>query len=358
MIPIIEVLKLAVEKGASDVHLTVGSPPALRVNGELVKVNVDPLTSSNVKEMCYSVISDEQKADFEKKKSIDFSFYVKGLGRFRGALIFQKTFVYGSFRLLNQSIPSLQDLGLSEAIRNVVKFPHGLVLVTGPTGSGKTTTLSSLINEINTNFRKHIVTIEDPIESVYDHKKSIITQREVGVDCHTFFDGLRSAMRVDPDVCLVGEMRDKETVEAVLRLAETGHLMFSTLHTNSACKSLDRILGIFEGGKKEVIRNQLSTLLRAVISQRLLPSKRGGRKLATEIMFPNSAIRNLIREGKFFQIPNVMQTSSNTGMKTMNAALTELVVNGDITIKTAFSATTDKDELYKLLQRANIRVVA
>ena len=357
MISIIQVFKLALEKKASDIHLTANSPPLLRVNGEIIKVNAPPLKPNQVKELCYSLISNEQKAIFENKRHLDFSFFIKGLTRFRGALMFQKASVAGVFRVLNNTIPALSELGLPEAITEVINYPHGLVLVTGPTGSGKTTTLASCIDAINMERRSHILTIEDPIEIMYQHKRSIVNQREVGLDCVSFADGLKNAMRADPDICLVGEIRDRETAEAVLKLAETGHLVFSTLHTNTAAKSVDRLLGLFGEGEQGLIRDQLSTILQAIVSQRLVLSLKGGRVAVTEIMFANPAIRNLIREGKIFQIYNVIQTNQERGMRTMNHSLMEAVKNGEISLKSAYGITSEKDELYKLLNR-NTRTVA
>ena len=358
MISIIQVFKLALEKGASDVHLTANSPPILRVNGEMIKVNAPSLKPTQVKELCYSLISNEQKAIFENKRCLDFSFFVKGMTRFRGALMFQKASVAGVFRVLNNTIPRLSELGLPEVLGEVTNYPHGLVLVTGPTGSGKTTTLASCIDAINEQRRGHILTIEDPIEIMYQHKKSIVNQREVGLDCVSFADGLKNAMRADPDICLVGEIRDRETAEAVLKLAETGHLVFSTLHTNTAAKSIDRILGLFGEADQGLIRDQLSTTLQAIVSQRLARSLKGGRVAITEIMFANPAIRNLIREGKVFQIYNVIQTSQERGMRTMNHSLATAVKSGDISLKTAYSLTPEREELYKLLNRGNTRTVA
>ena len=356
MISAVQILKLAVEQSASDVHLTSGSPPVLRINGDLTKVNFPPLTAAQVKELCYSLISDEQKSRFENEKNLDFSFFVKDLGRFRGALMMQKASVAGVIRLLKNVMPTVTELNLPVAVEEVINYPHGLVLVTGPTGSGKTTTLSAFINKINLTRRKHIFTIEDPIEVLYKHEKSIVSQRELGVDCHSFSDGLKSAMRLDPDVCLVGEMRDKETVESVLKLAETGHLMFSTLHTNSAAKSIDRILGMFNNDQKENIQNQISTVLRAIVSQRLVLGNHGKMYPAVEIMIVNPAIRNLIREGKFHQIENIMQTASSLGMQTMDAALVDGVAKGKFSSQQAFAVTSDKANLHKLFVSKNIKI--
>ena len=352
MISIIQILKLAVEKQASDVHLTADSPPLLRVNGEIIKVNVPPLKSAQVKELCYSVISNEQKVIFENKKNLDFSFFIKGLTRFRGALMLQKASVAGVFRVLSNSIPLISDLGLPSSVSEIVNYPHGLVLVTGPTGSGKTTTLAACIDTINRKSRKHILTIEDPIEIMYEHRKSVVNQREVGLDCKSFADGLKGAMRADPDICLVGEIRDEETAESAINLAETGHLVFSTLHTNTAAKTIDRLVGLFGEGKRDLIRDQLSTVLQAIVSQRLVSSLRGGRQVVSEVMFANSAIRNLIRENKIFQLYSVIQTSREKGMTTMNRSLADAVENGDISLASAFKVSSEKDELDKLLGKS------
>lgn len=349
MISIIQVCKLAVEKGASDVHITVGAPPMLRVNGDILKVNTDPLKDEEVKQICYSLLSDNQKAEFEKKKSLDFSFLLKGICRFRGNLFYQKGSVAVALRVLNKHTPSLEDLGAPPIVETFTDFPHGLVLVTGATGSGKSTTLAACIDKINQNKSKHILTIEDPIEMIYQHKKSIINQREVGVDCDTFASGLRVSMRVDPDVILVGEIRDSETAEVVLALAETGHLVFSTLHTNTAPKTIDRLIGMFGSDKRGLIRNQLSTVLQAVVSQILIPSLQGGRSLATEIMVMNPAIRNLVREEKIYQIHSAMQTSSEQGSCTLNKSLANLIKDNAISEHSAFEVTPDKQELYRLL---------
>ena len=349
MISMIQIFKLAAEKNVSDVHLTAGSSPMLRINGELCKVNIDPLTQEQVKELCYSLLSDEQKSKFETKKSLDFSFLIKGVCRFRGNLFYQKSSVAAVFRVLNNHVPELDDLGLPATVSEFVKYPHGLVLVTGPTGGGKSTTLAACVEKINQERAAHILTIEDPVEVIYQHKKSIINQKEVGVDCDSFADGLRDAMRADPDVILVGEIRDKATAEVALSLAETGHLVFSTLHTNTAPKTIDRIVGMFDMSSRGLIQNQLSTVLQAVVSQRLVPSLAKGRVPAVEVMLMNSAIRNLVREGKIHQVYSVMQTNADQGMCTLNMTLARLVKNGDITAAVAFNATPEKSELNQLL---------
>ena len=349
MISMIQIFKLAAEKNVSDVHLTAGSSPMLRINGELCKVNVDPLTQEQVKELCYSLLSDEQKSKFENRKSLDFSFLIKGVCRFRGNLFYQKSSVAAVFRVLSNHVPDLDKLGLPPIINNFAKYPHGLVLVTGPTGAGKSTTLAACVEKINQERAAHILTIEDPIEMIYQHKKSIINQKEVGVDCNSFADGLRDSMRADPDVILVGEIRDKATAEVALSLAETGHLVFSTLHTNTAPKTIDRIVGMFDIGTRTLIQNQLSTVLQAVISQRLIFSETKGRVPAVEVMLMNPAIRNLVREGKIHQVYSVMQTNVEQGMSTLSMTLAQLVKNGDITVEDAFNASPEKSELYRLL---------
>ena len=357
MISILEVLKLAHNKKASDVHITAGSPPVLRLDGQLFKLDTEPLNSEQTKALCYSLISDEQKARFENEKSLDFSFFVRNLSRFRGALFFQKASVSGTFRLLQVKPPEVADLGLPSSIARVIDYPYGMVLITGPTGSGKSTTIAAIMNSINERRRSHILTLEDPIEIVHANKNCIVSQREIGLDCHSYSDGMKNALRADPDICLVGEMRDQETIEMSLKMAETGHLIFSTLHTNSAFKTIDRIVSSFPPNNRSMVCNQLSTVLQAVVSQRLVKAKNGGRKVVAEIMFSNSAIRNLIREEKIFQIYNVIQTNYSEGMVTMNKSLLNLIKSGDIEAKEAFDISSEKEELYQLLKKRK-RVIA
>lgn len=354
MVSMLEILKVAHQEKASDIHITTGSPPVIRINGEIRRLDTEPLDSEQTKAMCYSLITDQQKARFEEEKSLDFSFFVKNLSRFRGTLFFQRTAVVGTFRVLQITPPDVVDLGLPPSIENTIHYPNGLVLVTGPTGSGKSTTMSAIINAINETRKNHILTLEDPIEILHPHKNCIVNQREIGVDCHSFSDGMKNALRVDPDVCFVGEMRDRETVEMSLRLAETGHLVFSTLHTNSAAKTVDRIVSNFPPTERTMICNQLSTVLQSVVSQRLLKDKKGGRVLAVEIMFANPAIRNLIREDKLFQIYNIIQTNYSEGMSTMNNSLLKLIKDGQIEAKEAFNVTPEKEELYQLLKKHRI----
>ena len=351
MVSLLEVLKLAKNNNASDIHITAGAPPLIRINGQLFRLETESLNSEDTKTMCYSLISDEQKAFFENKKHLDFSFFIKNISRFRGTLFFQKGSVSGTFRRLEVSPPKATDLGLPPSVENTIHYPNGLVLVTGPTGSGKSTTLAAIIDAINQTRRSHILTLEDPVEIVHPHKNCVVSQREIGLDCHSFADGMKNALRVDPDICLIGEMRDPETIELALKLAETGHLVFSTLHTNSASKTIDRIVSTFPADKREVICNQLSTVLQSIVSQRLIKNKTNGRTVVTEILFANPAIRNLIRENKIFQIYSVIQTCNQEGMQTMNQSLVHLVKNGIIDTKEAFKITNEKDELYQLLKQ-------
>ena len=354
MISLIEVLKLAKEQEASDIHITEGEPPFLRINGSLYPLETDSLSSEDTKNMCYSLISDEQKAKFENEKHLDFSFFVENIARFRGALFFQKGYVSGVFRMLNLKAPKTNTLGLPPAIENTIHYPNGLVLVTGPTGSGKSTTLAGIIDAINQTRRAHILTLEDPVEIIHSRKNCVISQREIGLDCHSFPDGMKNALRADPDICLIGEMRDTETIELALRLAETGHLVFSTLHTNSASKTIDRIVSSFPASQQVNICNQLSTVLQAIISQRLVKNKEGGRAAVVEILFANAAIRNLIREQKIFQIYSIIQTCYQEGMQTLNQHLVKLIKEGIIEAKEAFNITNERDELYQLLKKHKI----
>ena len=354
MVSLLDVLKLAQQKNASDIHITAGAPPLLRINGSLLRLETEPLTSEETKTMCYSLISDEQKAKFENEKGLDFSFFVKNISRFRGALFFQKGSVSGAFRKLELLPPEAADLGLPASIENTIHYPSGLVLITGPTGSGKSTTLAAIIDAINQTRRSHILTLEDPVEILHPHKNCVVSQREIGLDCHSFSDGMKNALRVDPDICLIGEMRDVETVELALKLAETGHLVFSTLHTNSAAKTIDRVISTFPGDKQDNISNQLSTVLQAIVSQRLIKNKSNGRSVVVEVLFANPAIRNLIRENKVYQIYSVIQTCHQDGMQTMNQGLLHLIKNGTVDPKEAFTIANEKEELLQLLKRYKI----
>lgn len=346
-----QLLKAMVEQEASDLHLTVGSPPQLRISGAMTKVKTDPLTSADTKNLCYGVLTDAQKQEFEETLSVDVSFGIKGLARFRGNVFQQRGSVAGVFRRIPFEIPDMGALGLPNVIRELLTAPNGLLLVTGPTGSGKSTTLASIIDFINTTERGHIITLEDPIEFIHPHKSCIVNQREIGADSLTFHDALKRVLRQDPDYILVGELRDMETIEMALTAAETGHLVFGTLHTNSAIQTINRMVDVFPPDKQNAVRQLLSFVLLGVVSQQLVPKKNGkGRVLAMEVMRTNNAIRNLIREEKLEQVYSSMQVGQGeSGMITMNQWLVKLVGDGSITEQAAMSATTVPDELVRML---------
>jgi twitching motility protein PilT len=349
-----QLLRAVVEKGASDLHITTGTPPQLRIDGSLLPLKTAPLTPVDTKHLCYSVLSEEQKITFERKNEIDLSFGVKGLARFRANLFVQRGAVAGVFRQIPFKIMSSEELGLPPVISQLASLPSGLVLVTGQTGSGKTTTLAAMIDKINAECRFHILTVEDPIEFLHPNKMSVVNQREVGTDTVGFKEALRYALRQDPDVVLVGELRDLETIEAALTISETGHLVFGTLHTNSAVQSINRIIDVFPSNHQPQIRAQLSFVLQGVVTQTLVPNADGpGRSLALEIMIPNVAIRNLIREDKVHQIYSVMQTGQATsGMQTMNQSLLNLYVRRVITRDEALGRSHEPDELEAMLRSA------
>lgn len=346
-----QLLKAMVEQDASDLHITVGSPPQLRIGGVMSKVKTDPLTSTDTKNLCYGVLTDAQKAEFEEKLEVDVSFGIKNLARFRGNIFMQRGSVAGVFRRIPFEIPDMTALGLPAVIRDMVKAPNGLILVTGPTGSGKSTTLASIIDYLNQNERGHIITLEDPIEFIHPHKSCVINQREIGTDTHSFSAALKRVLRQDPDYILVGELRDMETIEMALAAAETGHLVFGTLHTNSALQTINRLVDVFPPDKQNSVRHLLSFVLIGVVSQQLVRKKSGrGRALAMEIMRTTNAIRNLIREEKLEQVYSSMQVGqSETGMLTMNQSLIKLVADGVIEEEVALEATTVPDELVRLL---------
>ena len=351
MITMLQILKTAIAQSASDVHIVEGAPPSLRINGKVSRIEHSSLTADESKNLCFSILADHQKSAFETKKILDFSFSVGGY-RFRGHLFFQKGSVGGSFRVIPQDIPALNTLGLPPSIDRVTRFPHGIVLVTGPTGSGKSTTLASMVSAINAEKRGVIVTVEDPVEYVHNHNKSLIFQKELGSDIYTFADGLRAALREDPDICLVGEMRDKETIQTALHTAETGHLVFSTLHTNTAVAAVERVVGVFGGEEKALVRNQLSNSLQAIVCQRLLPTVDGNsRVLAYEIMYATTGIRNLIREGKQHQIYSQMLTQQKEGMVTFNQSLSRLVASNKVSLESAISVSSHKQELENLIRQ-------
>ncbi|MCG8556802.1 MAG: type IV pilus twitching motility protein PilT [Proteobacteria bacterium] len=348
-----QLLRALVDKGGSDLHISAHTPPQLRIDGSLLPLKTAPLTPQQTKELCYSVLTEDQKVSFEKRNEVDFSFGVKGLSRFRANLFVQRGAVSGVFRRIPFRILSFDELGLPKVIASFANLSSGLVLITGATGSGKSTTLAAVIDKINAEARKHIITVEDPIEFVHRNKLCVINQREVGSDTHSFGDALKHVLRQDPDVVLVGELRDQETIEAALTISETGHLVFATLHTNSATQTVTRIVDVFPGNQRDQIRLQLSFVLQGVVTQMLLPRSEGpGRNLALEIMIPNSAIRNLIREDKLHQVYSVMQTGQHeTGMQTMNQALFALYRKRQLSAEEAVFRSDEPAELQAMIQR-------
>jgi len=349
-----ELLRKLSELNGSDLHITTGSPPQVRVDGHLRPLeNYRVLTSADTKQLAYSVLTDAQKHRFEEDLELDFSFGVKGLSRFRANLFNQRGAVGAVFRAIPYEIKAFEQLGLPAIVQQLCDKPRGLILVTGPTGSGKSTTLAAMIDKINRDRREHILTIEDPIEFLHNHKNCVVNQREVNADTHGFAQALRTALRQDPDVVLVGEMRDLETIESALRIAETGHLTLATLHTNSAASTINRIIDVFPSDQQSQIRAQLSLVLEGILCQALLPRAEGsGRAMALEIMVPNSAIRNLIREDKVHQIYSMMQTGQDKyGMQTFNQALATLYHKRIITMDTALQRSSNVDELRELIER-------
>ncbi|WP_438013483.1 type IV pilus twitching motility protein PilT [Sorangium sp. So ce315] len=347
-----QLLRAMVEKGASDMHITSGTPPLLRIDGTVVPLKLPPLMPADTRQLCYSVLSEEQVSQFEQRNELDLSFGMKGLARFRANIYMQRGAVAAAFRQIPFRIMNFDELGLPPVVLDIASKPRGLVLVTGPTGSGKTTTLASIIDKINSEQRLHILTIEDPIEYLHPHKLSLVNQREIGSDTASFKDALRYALRQDPDVVLVGEMRDLETVEAALTIAETGHLVFATLHTNSAISTINRIIDVFPPHQQSQVRQQLSFTLVAVMTQLLLPRANGpGRVMAMEVMIPNAAIRNLIREDKLHQIYSQMQMGqAGSGMQTMAQSLVSLYQRRMITLEEMFAAAADGDEIRAMLE--------
>ena len=348
-----DLLKIVVDKDASDLHITTYIPPRIRVNGTLISLDYPPLTPTETKNLIYSLLSDRQKKQFEEKLELDFSFGIKDLGRFRGNVFMQKGAVAGAFRRFLPQMWTFAQLGIPLRIAQLCYLPRGLILVTGPTGCGKSTSLACMIDHINQERPVHIVSIEDPIEYYLTPKKAIVNQRELHVDTLSYPNALRSVLREDPDVVLVGEMRDMETMEACLRVAETGHLTFSTLHTNSAAETISRIIDIFPAQYQAQVRLTLSMCLEAVMTQALLPRADGkGRVLAMEILIPNAAIKNLIRENKIHQIYASMQMGQEKfGMQTFNQSLASLYYKKLITLETAMSISAKPDELTDIIQR-------
>jgi twitching motility protein PilT len=346
-----QLLKAMVEKGASDLHITTGSPPQLRIDGKLVPLKTPPLNPVDTKQICYSILTDAQKHKFEEESELDLSFGVKGLSRFRANIFMQRGAVAGAFRTIPFKILTFNELGLPPIVADLARKPRGLVLVTGPTGSGKSTTLASIIDKINTDRHEHILTVEDPIEYLHPHKNCVVNQREVGADTQSFKKALKYILRQDPDVVLIGEMRDLETVEAALVISETGHLAFATLHTNSAVQTINRILDVFPPYQQPQVRAQLSFVLEGVLTQNLLPKATGaGRVLIVEVMVPNPAIRNLIREDKVHQVYSQMQVGqSKFGMQTFNQGLAAAVARRLVTMEEALNRSSDQEELKNLV---------
>jgi twitching motility protein PilT len=348
-----QLLKSMVEMGGSDLHITTNSPPQVRVDGHLRPLSLPPMTPSETKQLAYSILTDNQKHRLEEFLEIDLSFGIKGLARFRANIFHQRGAIAAVFRQIPYEIKGFRELGLPIIIERLCEKPRGLILVTGPTGSGKSTTLAAMIDKINRERSEHIVTIEDPVEYLHSHKKCIVNQREVAADTHSFTAALRSALRQDPDVVLIGEMRDLETVESALRIAETGHLTFATLHTNSAAQTINRIIDVFPAHQQGQIRAQLSLVLEGIICQALLPKVGGkGRAMAMEILIPSPAIRNLIREDKVHQIYGMMQAGqAKHGMQTFNQALAALYFKRMITLETALARSSYPDELQEMINR-------
>ena len=346
-----QLLKAMIEKGASDLHITTNSAPQLRIDGKLHPLKMPQLSPPETKQLCYSVLTDAQKHRFEEQSELDLSFGVKGLSRFRANIFVQRGAVAGAFRSIPYQIKTFEDLGLPRVVADLTKKPRGLILVTGPTGSGKSTTLSTMIDRINTERQEHIVTIEDPIEYLHPHKGCVVNQREVGADTKSFQNALKYILRQDPDVVLIGEMRDLETIEAALVVAETGHLAFATLHTNSCVQTINRIVDVFPPYQQAQVRAQLSFVLEGVMCQSLLPKANGpGRVMSLEVMIPNPAIGNLIREDKIHQIYSQMQVGQDKfGMQTMNQSLASLYSRRLITMDDAIGRSHDAEELRSLV---------
>src|SRR5205814_501205 len=355
-----ELLERMVEANASDLHVTTGTPPAIRVRGEVERLaGFDPLTAEETQQLLYLILSSEQQKNLELNRQLDFSYSMPGLARFRVNVYFQRESIGAAFRLIPTELKTLEELGIPDSLHVLAEKPRGLVLVTGPTGSGKSTTLAAIIDEINRNRSEHILTIEDPIEFLHRHKRCIVNQREIGPDATSFADALRAALRQDPDVILVGEMRDLETISTALTAAETGHLVFGTLHTQSAPSTIDRIIDVFPPEQQEQVRIMIAGSLQAVVTQALLPTSDGrGRVAALEILLPDDAVRNLIRQAKIEQVYSVMQTNTARGMQTMEQALADLTTRRVVTLEDALSHSSRPDQLIGILDRAGFDVAA
>jgi twitching motility protein PilT len=353
-----ELLEVMVERNASDLHVTVGTRPVVRVRGHVERLeDFEPFNSETTQQLLYRILSSEQQKNLELKRQLDFSHSIPGLARFRVNVYFQRESIGAAFRLIPAEIKTLEELGIPSSLHQLAQKPRGLVLVTGPTGSGKSTTLAAIIDEINRNRSEHILTIEDPIEFLHRHKRCIVNQREIGPDAVSFAEALRAALRQDPDVILVGEMRDLETIGTALTAAETGHLVFGTLHTQSAPSTIDRIIDVFPAEQQEQVRIQIASSLQGVVTQALLPTLDGmGRVPALEILYPDDAVRNLIRQGKVEQIYSVMQTNTSRGMQTMEQSLSELIQRRIVDLESGLSRSSRPQQLVGLLERAGFPV--
>jgi twitching motility protein PilT len=358
MLTLPELLQTVVELEGSDLHIATRTPPQIRVHGKLQRIDAPDLTPSDTKQLAYSALTDAQKKRFEETQELDFSFGIQGLARFRCNMFQQRGAIGAVYRLIPDKLRSFQELGLPPVLATLAEKPRGLILVTGPTGSGKSTTLAAMVDKINRERQEHILTIEDPIEFVHQHQGCLVNQREVHADTKSFGNALRAALREDPDIVLIGEMRDLETVEAALRIAETGHLTFGTLHTNSAAQTINRIIDVFPAHQQSQIRTQLSLVLEGIVCQSLCHKIGGGRVVSLEIMIPTPGIRNLIREDKIHQIYSAMQTGQEKfGMQTANQSLATLYIKRQITLETAMEKSSNKDELQEMISRG-VGVVA
>lgn len=352
-LPLPQLLKIMVDEGGTDLHITTNSAPIIRVHGKIKRIDHPALTPGETKQIIYSILNDNQKHKFEEDWELDFSFGIKGLARFRANVFMQRGAVAGAFRRIPYEIWSFEKLGLPPVVASLSEKARGLVLVTGPTGSGKTTTLAAMIDKINKELSVHIITIEDPIEYLHTHRKAVINQRELHADTKGFIPALKSALREDPDVVLIGEMRDLETIQSAITIAETGHLTFATLHTNSASQTINRIIDVFPPHQQDQVRTQLSMNLEGIVTQALLPKADGrGRVLAVEVLVPNAAIRHLIRDNKIHQIYSTMQTGQDKyGMITFNQSLANLYFKKDISMELALGMSHNPEELSELIKR-------
>lgn len=351
MVTLRELLELMVKKNSSDLHITVGSPPILRIDGKLTKTDYDTLSPEQTKKLSYSILNERQRQKFEENSELDLSFGVEQLSRFRCNIFMQRGNVAMALRQIPHKVQSFNELGLPEVVPELAELPRGLVLVTGPTGSGKSTTLAALIDKINSERNLHIITVEDPIEYLHKHKNCLVNQREVHSDTKSFAASLKYALRQDPDVVLIGEMRDLETMEAALTISETGHLAFATLHTNSAAEAVNRIVDVFPTNQQEQVRVQLSFVLQGIISQQLIPQVGGGRALAVEILVATPAMRAVIRDDKIHQIYSLLQAGQKFGMRTMNQSLCDLYKRKKISYNDAVGRSSNVNELEEMIQR-------